>query len=501
MIVDRWIGRGGAPAGLRSCLRVGALTGWLVVAGAGHAATPLPDPQVQAWWSLLGDPLSAHVVEADGQPRSEPLQRVGIIGQDRRRRLSAQEEQDYSGVVAIYSEKTSYEGSGFLVCDGSVVLTSAHNFYDDDGKLRADFSDYKAFLSNKAGDFQEMQFDTHPGARVVGGTANLREFRNKDWILIRLRNRPNPSSFKPLKVRAPPEVLKVRDQQNSGIKVVGFLNGANWNRYLSHCMNFRSASSVWNFSSTSAELYAHDCSTEGGASGSPIIQGNCQGSPQAIAVHAAGPIEFKSSFSNQVPGIGNNTAAPINQAILDGMRKLCGPSFRDAVCPAPSGVQIASAPATGIDRERVREIQELLSRHGYSPGPADGLMGARTRGAIEQFQRDTGRAVIGEATAKVLEALRQHRASGTAVAAAPARPATNTPSPTAARIREFQTLLAQLGYDPGPADAVMRRSLQDAIKAFEQSHGLPPTGVPSDVLLALLRVSAGTGVAGTATTP
>lgn len=212
------------------------------------------------------------------------------------------------------------------------------------------------------------------------------------------------------------------------------------------------------------------------------------GAPQAIALHVAGAKEFRESFDNNKP-FRNNVATPINQEIIDGMRKLCGPSFRDAVCPAPSGVQVARAPSGGVDRERVREIQELLARHGYSPGPADGLMGARTRGAIEQFQRDTGRAVNGEANAGLVNALRQHRARGTAVAAAPRPPAAAaTQSVTSDQIREFQTLLAALDYNPGPADAVMRRSLQDAIKAFEQSHGLTPTGVPSAVLLALLRV-------------
>ncbi len=314
------------------------LVSWTGFPSTSFAATRIPDLNEIAYQEMLREQgVESQKALAQGEdcsPRSEMSHKVGIIGQDRRRRLSAQEEQDYSGVLAVYSEEADFGGSGFLVCDGSVVLTNAHNFYNGEtGQLRASLPSFKAFLSNKAGDFQEVEFDTRPGSYVVGGTRNHRELRDQDWILIRLKNRPNPRDFKPLKVRAQPETLQVRNQPNSGIKVVGFLNKDNWDKYSSSCANFRSASSVWQFSSSIARVYAHDCSTEAGASGSPIIQGTCQGAPQVIAVHAGGNREFRSSFNNDIPGIGNNTAAPINQAILDGMRQLCGDSFQNAVCP------------------------------------------------------------------------------------------------------------------------------------------------------------------------
>jgi localization factor PodJL len=36
----------------------------------------------------------------------------------------------------------------------------------------------------------------------------------------------------------------------------------------------------------------------------------------------------------------------------------------------------------------VGKVQEGLARLGYSPGPADGLLGGRTRDAIRQFEQD-----------------------------------------------------------------------------------------------------------------
>ena len=46
----------------------------------------------------------------------------------------------------------------------------------------------------------------------------------------------------------------------------------------------------------------------------------------------------------------------------------------------------------------VGAIQTLLAELGYAPGPADGLMGQRTRAAIRKFQQDKGLEATGEAT-------------------------------------------------------------------------------------------------------
>ncbi len=57
------------------------------------------------------------------------------------------------------------------------------------------------------------------------------------------------------------------------------------------------------------------------------------------------------------------------------------------------GTAVASAsPAAGDKdlRARIAMLQERLARLGYDPGPADGVLGARTRAAIRAFQRAQG---------------------------------------------------------------------------------------------------------------
>ncbi|MCP2340129.1 L,D-transpeptidase family protein [Actinomadura rupiterrae] len=50
-------------------------------------------------------------------------------------------------------------------------------------------------------------------------------------------------------------------------------------------------------------------------------------------------------------------------------------------------------------------------------------------------------------------------------------------------IRAVQLRLIALHYDPGPADGVYSGFTQDAVWAFEEVNGLPPTGKPDDRLV------------------
>lgn len=60
----------------------------------------------------------------------------------------------------------------------------------------------------------------------------------------------------------------------------------------------------------------------------------------------------------------------------------------------------------GLSRLERREVQERLARRGYDAGPADGVIGSRTRAAIERVQGEFGLTVDGRAGGKLLDALR-----------------------------------------------------------------------------------------------
>ncbi|MDH3289232.1 MAG: lytic murein transglycosylase [Betaproteobacteria bacterium] len=61
----------------------------------------------------------------------------------------------------------------------------------------------------------------------------------------------------------------------------------------------------------------------------------------------------------------------------------------------------------GLARAERRELQKLLIKNGYDIGEADGIIGSRTRAAIEAFQESAGLPVDGHPGQKVLGALRE----------------------------------------------------------------------------------------------
>lgn len=70
----------------------------------------------------------------------------------------------------------------------------------------------------------------------------------------------------------------------------------------------------------------------------------------------------------------------------------------------------AQARKKAVTRQKmVREVQQTLTTLGYDPGPVDGLFGKKTSAAIKAFQRKKGLEPDGQATTKLLEALKRAR--------------------------------------------------------------------------------------------
>jgi peptidoglycan hydrolase-like protein with peptidoglycan-binding domain len=61
--------------------------------------------------------------------------------------------------------------------------------------------------------------------------------------------------------------------------------------------------------------------------------------------------------------------------------------------------------AGDLPRERVRRVQERLAAAGFDPGPADGIVGARTRAALRAFQEARDLAPTGEPNGPTLTEL------------------------------------------------------------------------------------------------
>jgi peptidoglycan hydrolase-like protein with peptidoglycan-binding domain len=160
--------------------------------------------------------------------------------------------------------------------------------------------------------------------------------------------------------------------------------------------------------------------------------------------------------------------------------------FADAGCFS-SEEQHAKAVQAVVDYTTA--LQQELQAAGYYSGKIDGIYGPATVAAVEQLQRDAKLPVTGlvdRATSAALDA---------AVRAKGGEAAKQALLQTAA----VQSTLKLAGYWTGPVDGMWTPELTDALKRFQQSLGVPPTGVVDAATLQALE--AAITAAKTPTTP
>ncbi|MBV8391984.1 MAG: peptidoglycan-binding protein [Alphaproteobacteria bacterium] len=122
----------------------------------------------------------------------------------------------------------------------------------------------------------------------------------------------------------------------------------------------------------------------------------------------------------------------------------------ETASPPAAPTPAAAPPATAaqvepLPRRDIAEVQSLLQRFGFNPGPADGSVGPITRGAAMRYQQERGLAQTGEVDKTLLEQL---RGDATPVAASPAPPAEPPPQP----VQRYRPAVVQApaAYPPPP---------------------------------------------------
>lgn len=146
--------------------------------------------------------------------------------------------------------------------------------------------------------------------------------------------------------------------------------------------------------------------------------------PAAAAPSLARPPE--EIAAPPAPGLRRRLLARIGVvAIGVALVVIAGASFglidsRDTATPEAPSVAVAPAaeapePASPQppDRATVKEVQRLLARLGYDPGPFDGIAGPQTRLAIAAYLRARNPGPPAEPTAAMLHALRWELAAVT----------------------------------------------------------------------------------------
>jgi peptidoglycan hydrolase-like protein with peptidoglycan-binding domain len=130
----------------------------------------------------------------------------------------------------------------------------------------------------------------------------------------------------------------------------------------------------------------------------------------------------------------------------------------------------------------VEEVQRQLLAGGYYKGVVDGVVGKKTRQAIQAYQQVMGLEATGEPSDTLAEHIRYTRE----IAEASLFTGTMETNPDAAmraQIRRVQTGLAELAYSPGKINGDLTDQTRAAIKLFQHDRGLDQTGEISGPLL------------------
>lgn len=158
----------------------------------------------------------------------------------------------------------------------------------------------------------------------------------------------------------------------------------------------------------------------------------------------------------------------------------------------------AATPIAAQSPQTVRDIERELGARGYVTGTGDGTVTLVTRAAILAYEHDTGLVLTAEPSVALLKAILLGRdPSAAAAGAGPSRAGSKASAEADQLVRTAQSALARLGHLKSRPTGLVQGRLDPptvlAIKAFELSERLAPTGRVSGELMQRLERRAALG--------
>ena len=149
--------------------------------------------------------------------------------------------------------------------------------------------------------------------------------------------------------------------------------------------------------------------------------------------------------------------------------------------------------------DEVKELQSQLQALGYYEGEISGTFDLATKKAVIAFQKKNGLTADGVAGADTQKKLQSAEALGKADTPTPKPTATPSPEPTytipestvrrnvqGTDAKAVQKRLKELGYYKGTVDGKFTGASVNALKAFQEAHGLKADGVAGKATYAVL---------------
>jgi peptidoglycan hydrolase-like protein with peptidoglycan-binding domain len=155
-----------------------------------------------------------------------------------------------------------------------------------------------------------------------------------------------------------------------------------------------------------------------------------------------------------------------------------GIAFAVTVALAASAGSAFARDNAYVDSSTIRQVQQTLQGRGFRAGPVDGVMGPTTQAAVKQFQQSQNLETSGQLNRQTLIAL--------GVFSDPAAGLRNADRYGPATIRKVQQTLNNRAFQAGPLSGSLGPSTQAALKEFQKSENLEPTGILNEQTLAAL---------------
>ena len=177
--------------------------------------------------------------------------------------------------------------------------------------------------------------------------------------------------------------------------------------------------------------------------------------------------EFDTSLLSSLK-VGDVLAGDTSATFLDGLLRA-----ESSKSPAATG---RGAPIF-VSPVHVAQIQHVLRDRGTYKGAIDGAWGVETARAANKFREEHGLDASEGLDIALLRALNQQRSPVPKLVAAATLRTDGVPlhaGPTA--IRALQRELSRDGHDAGAVDGVWGENTRQALRSYQQSHSLEPTG-------------------------
>ncbi len=326
---------------------------------------------------------------------------VAVFGKDQRVTLPSKLKPIEEKIGLLYDRRTRSVCTAFCVGE-RVVATAGHCVFRTSDEKPPSLSGFQFRLRGVKPEAVSGIAGTAGGGgaqNVLSGAMRINTRppidASRDWALLKLSKPVCNKGVLRLTRRSPEELTALAKLQRV-YQVAYHRDFANWKlAYGPACevrRDFENApwGNIARDFTEANHLVLHTCDTGGASSGSPLLTDGPQG-PEVVGINVGTYVQsrvwmqdgkvIKRFKADTVANTGVSTSAFAGK--LDAFQK----------------AEILARPAD------LKQLQLLLAARGLYAGKADGTYGPQLRGAIEAFEREENRPVLGLATVALLQRL------------------------------------------------------------------------------------------------